>query len=370
MEKQFVEKKKIFIYPCKLGKMVLAFFGDFFITFILAVLLFEGLFIQIARPISNYNSKVDQVISLKHSRINILYQNKLLYYESEETKFDFSKSLEYSADLYLKYFSFDENLVQYDVFKNYYIDYKKIDIDELNKIIKLQGEEYFVLENNAYVLKKEYKEAFSHKYIEGDEMSESAKKSYENFVNHYFLRVYDVMISDINVYDLKSIYVNDVTYNSLKKEIEIINNEINNMLVICAFSSYFVAILSVYLAFPLLNQKRRTPAEIIMKIERVDINNFKYLPKKFLISTFLFSLISNGSMIMFIPLMSIEFSKLFLLPMLTTVSIICLMFSLIEFVIILFNKLHRSLKELTTNSILCDSSTLDEYYKEMNYGKK
>ena len=120
---------------------------------------------------------------------------------------------------------------------------------------------------------------------------------------------------------------------------------------------------------PFIDEKGRTLSERIMKIERVDIKDFSSINKKFKTSIFLFSLFLNLPILMFIPIMSLTFNALFSLSILFIPSVIGVIISLIEMCVFLFHPLKRGLKELSTHSLMCDSDTIDNYFKEIGYGK-
>jgi len=104
---------------------------------------------------------------------------------------------------------------------------------------------------------------------------------------------------------------------------------------------------------------------MILKIERVNLNDFSYLSHRLLFSTYLLSVISNAVGLMFVPLMSVEFATLFSFTLLVIVSAVSLVYLLINFVITLSNSLKKSLSEFLTHSLVVDTLTMDNYYKEI-----
>lgn len=362
-----IEKKKVYIYQCKLSKRVFAFLADLFLTLILAVLFFEGVTVQVAKPISNYSDKVMKIESYSNSRIDIFYDREILYFKSEETKYDFDNSVEHTEETYI------ENLVKktsskYDVFANYFVTYRKFSVDDFNNKVIEFNDVFFEVNNGKLCLKSKYIDEFLPNYTEGDEMSEAAATDFKNFSKSFFLPFYNEMMKEIKNNDLIS--TQGVYYSKLTEVIDELTNELNNMYVFSSIFAYLFSVVVLYFMIPFIDKKGRTISQMILKIERVDVKSITYLKKPFIGTVFLLNLFGFLPILMFIPLMSINFASLFSIPYLWIISTIGLGYDLINFTIMVFNQLNRSVGEFLTNSIVVETAVIDEYYKEMEYGRK
>lgn len=365
------ETKVINIYPTKNSRRVLVFFADLLILFISAVFLFEMAINPIVKVSSGYSDKLVQADTAERSRTQILYDNELLFYD-EDNKYNFNHNLDYTATQFLKYYVFDQKTLQNEVIFHYFNDIRKQNIDFINDIYLKKAERYFDKENftnlGTYAFKKEYIDLLSPLFIEGDELSEVGQREYFNFKENYFLPIYSTIILDIKENDLKTnISSISLSYNELSNEIEKFDSYLNNTTTLSSYITFFVAVIILYFIIPLTNKKRRTISEMILKVERVDKNTIEYLKKKFVVVEGLFNSISGLTILFLIPIISFGFSKLFLLNLLFSVSFVSLLFTLVQLFVMCFSKYGQSLKELLTNSICVDTSTIDDYYRERGY---
>lgn len=361
MEKE--EKTKVYIYQCKLSKRFLCFLSDLFLTLILGVLIFEGICLQIGKPIMNYDSKAKEIDEYSNARMDLFYNNNILFFD-DDNKYDFSENIGYTSNLYTKKIVLNTN-DEHDVFNNYFINYKKISNKELTSLVFEYGSDYFEENNDSYVLKSQYIEEFKPKFVTGDEMSEDASTHYDNYIKHFFLPFYDYMTSDIKENDLT---FNGVSFLKLSNTIDSLNSSINNLYVYSAIVAYLLSVTILSFVIPFIDKKGRTISQMILKIERIDKNKIQYLKRGFLGTIYLFDIFGFLPILMFIPIMSLSFSSLFTLTYLWVPSLIGLTYVLIDLFVMIFNKMNRSFKELLTNSIVVESSVIDEYYQRIGYG--
>ena len=116
-----VQKKVIDIYPTKNSRRILVFFSDLLILFISCVFLFEIVVNPLVKLAANYTNTVSQADTYSRSRNEILYDNKLLFYE-KETKYEFQNNLDYTATQFLKFYVFDDKTLQNEVIFHYFVD--------------------------------------------------------------------------------------------------------------------------------------------------------------------------------------------------------------------------------------------------------
>ena len=366
-----VQKKVIDIYPTKNSRRILVFFSDLLILFISCVFLFEIVVNPLVKLSANYTNTVSQADTYSRSRSEILYDNKLLFYE-EETKYEFQNNLDYTATQFLKFYVFDDKTLQNEVIFHYFVDLRGEDVTYINDLYKNFGVKYFDLNYytsiGTYAFKNEYIDLLSPYFVEGDELSSDGLTELELFKENCFLSLYSNVMKDIIKNDLYPTNTQiTLSYNELSNKIAEFDMYYRNVATIGAYISFGLGIAILYFLVPLLNKKGRTCSEMILKVEHVDNPSLNYLKKRFVVVEGLFNSL-NGLLILFlIPIISFGFSDLFLLNLLYPVSFVSLVFVIIELFIMCFSKYGQSLKEFATNSLCCDTETIDNYYKEKGY---
>lgn len=364
------------IYPTKVGRRVLAFFADIILNLMLSLLLFETAIFPLSTLVINYNDLLDESDSTQKAQYQLLYENNLLYFDENRTegnRFMLSLALEDTNYFFIQFYCDDDNqeLAKYDVFYNYYglvrDSANENSIDELNELYLSYGEEFFDKSrktiNGTYSLKDEYIEKFKHNYIQGDSMSQDAQADYQNFTKRVFLNVYNKMFEDIEKNDLLSLD-GSISYKKLSANLDSINNTLNYDYIICSYISFFLSSLLLFLVFPLITEKRETIAERILKFERVNKKTICYIKKPFILNLFLLKMFDSMIILFLIPAFRVGISYIFSFPELYLPSLIGIVIALLNLFITAFTKLNTSLKEITTDSIVIDTSSLDYYYRE------
>lgn len=366
-----VQKKIIDIYPTKNSRRILVFFSDLLILFISCVFLFEMVVNPLVKLAANYTNTVSEADTYSRSRNEILYDNKLLFYE-EESKYEFQNNLDYTATQFLKFYVFDDKNLQNEVIFHYFIDLRGEDLSYVNNLYSSLGSKYFDLDSytsiGTYAFKQEYIDLLSPHFIEGDELSSDGVTEFEAFKENCFLSLYSNVIKDIIKNDLYATSSTvTLSYNELSDKIAEFDTYYRNVATIGAYISFGIGVGILYFLIPLLNKKGRTLSEIILKVEHVDNPSINYLKKRFVVVEGLFNTLNGLSILFLIPVISFGFSDLFLLNLLYPVSFVSLIFVIIELIIMCFSKYGQSLKEFATNSLCCDTETIDNYYKEKGY---
>lgn len=364
------------IYPTKVGRRVLAFFADIILNLMLSLLLFETAIFPLSTLVINYNDLLDKSDSTQKAQYQLLYENNLLYFDENRTegnRFMLSLALEDTNYFFVQFYCDDDNqeLTKYDVFYNYYglvrDSANENSINELNELYLSYGEEFFDKSrktiNGTYSLKDEYIEKFKHNYILGDSMSQDAQADYQNFTKRVFLNVYNKMFEDIEKNDLLSLD-GSISYKKLSANLDSINNTLNYDYIICSYISFFLSSLLLFLVFPLITEKRETIAERILKFERVNKKTICYIKKPFILNLFLLKMFDSMIILFLIPAFRVGISYIFSFPELYLPSLIGIVIALLNLFITAFTKLNTSLKEITTDSIVIDTSSLDYYYRE------
>ena len=105
------EKKQDFVfYNASLGRRILSYLADIFISFILCVFVCEIIFFPIVKHAIGYEQSVATKYDLGQKRYSLLYDNKLLYFANEEEKFNFDSDFEYTGDLFVKFYVFKDSV--------------------------------------------------------------------------------------------------------------------------------------------------------------------------------------------------------------------------------------------------------------------
>lgn len=378
MENLNQEKQKVIeIYPVKVGRRVLAFLAEIFVCLILSIILFELCVFQISRLIVGYDKLVEDSETYQKGQYNILYQHELLYFDEtsgEENRYMISLALEDTNYYFVNFYSNpnNEELRKYDVFYKYFVELKDTEdgeaLDNLNDSYLHYGSEYFDSTKTTilgtYALKDEYQEAFSHNYLPGDSLSEDAQTQYEDFTKRVFLNLYNDLINDIKENDLKSLD-NSFSYNQYNSEVESINHILNLNYIVCSYISFLFACIILFLVIPLITHKRETFVEIILKFERIDRKTLGYINKPIVLNIFLLKLMDCLTIVFLVPSLRVGFNYIFSFPELYLPSLIGVIIALANLAITICTKLNTSLKEITTNSIVIDSKSLDNYYQEV-----
>lgn len=251
------EKKKVLIYPCKTIRRIGVFLADFFIMLVLSVLLLEGLVLQVARPFTGYYSKINEIDEISRKEVDLYYENEILSYDEGE-KYSFKNNLETTGSNYVSYMLQINDDPKADVFKTYFVNIRDGSIDKLNGLYIENADKFYDQNskdiNGLYVLKSSYLSEFEHKYIAGDEMSEIAKKDYDDYISNGFLEIYSLIVKDIEKNNLFNIdkTTSFLTYENRIKEI---NTSINNLYVYSSIGCFLAATFILYFAIPFIDKK-------------------------------------------------------------------------------------------------------------------
>lgn len=376
-ETNAIRKQKILeIYPVKISRRILIFLGDIFLNLILSIIFFELVVFQISRPIIGYDNLINLSDINQKQQYAILYDRGLLYFDNEDgesNRFKLSIALETTNYYFLSFYSDDMNinLSKYDVFYKYFVEIKgdgsTDSLNYLNSLYLKYGASYFdqgrftIL--GTYALKDNYKNQFVHNYIPGDQMSQEAQTSYENFTTKVFLNLYSELLNDVKTTDLSSPLLNK-TYVELANDTENIENTLKTNYIICAYISFFISSIVLFLLIPFINEKHESSSELILKVERINKKTLNYIKKPFIFNIFLLKMIDSLILIFLVPIFRVGFSYLFALPELYVPALLSLIVIIVNFFLTCFTKLNTSLKEITTDTILVDTVSLDYYYQQ------
>lgn len=364
-------QKTIDVYPLAKGKRSLLFLGDFFICFILAIFLSNIVVFPAGKAITSFDSQQQDFIQNSQDRYAILYDNKLLYNDAAENKNNFEENAQYTYRLYLINYLNGEN-PEYEVFDNYYSEYKNRDDLSLLQIyekydraslfdLNQTNESGIALTNKASVL-------LAPLLDNKDEMGKDGQNLYEKGFTETFIPIYNLMLDDIKFNDLRSpLGAPSRSYNQLTGEIEKFEDYNNALAIACSMIAFSIACVALYFFYPLLNKKGRTITQSIMKVDRVNKDSFQLLNKVFRIVFGLYQAILTLPCLLFVSIPTVDIASVFSIAPLTGISFSALILLIASMFFVVFDKYNRGLSEIFTVSILVSEDMLDEIYRAKGY---
>ena len=378
-QQQLEEQNKpieINLHPISKWKRLLVFLGDFFITFFISFLLLNVMVNPIASKVTNAGSRGEQAKEAERIRDDVLYGNELLFYKDKESnKYDYDSNLKYTYKRWLSYFTLDAMQDEYgpdiknEVIFTYYhnIPDRVNDITYYN-VYKQENDslKYFDIEDNNISLKNEYKEMMKIAFIPNETLGKDEDKVYTN-LSSLFAKLYRVVMEDIMEKDLQ---FEGHSFGEYQNIITSLAKYDGWTVSICILISYVLSWAIVFIIFPLIVKNGRTPTMLIMKIERIGVNNLNLLSKLEYVLCSGYSLILCMGFLVFLPLTyGSSFIYAISYPLLSIFSLAAAVFCLISFFFIMFNSFNRSLMDLCSRSVLISRDDLDELIRAKTYSK-
>lgn len=352
------ESTTLDIYPISKFKRVLVFLGDLLINYCLATFLYSAAIFNIASAATNYPATLEKSLSLIDDRLDILYENDLLAYEEDE-KYSFSSNLTTTYTSFIKYLVLGEGE---NVFENYFIDIKK-ESNLVSFYQKYDNHNYFIY-GEEIKLSEELVTYFSPLFDPTDSLSKEGQTKYSEFNNNFFIPLYNELLDDIAKNDLT---YNNLSYISISKELDELEDYSIKFNTICIYIAFFLSSLILFLLFPLLFKDRGTLTMKLLRIKRIEIRSNEYIKRgKYLIIS-ANNILMNFSMIFFVGIVYIGFEYMFSYLSLLFLSLAGLAYVLVNLGFLLFNKLNKSISELSTNSIVISYEDLNEIYRAKGY---
>ncbi|MCD8209420.1 MAG: hypothetical protein LUC31_01215 [Coprobacillus sp.] len=353
---------EININPLTRGRRILLFLADLFMNLIIAVFLMNVAVVPIMKAAMHYNDYTEQIYERNEDIADILFANNLLFYENANYKTYLTTSEEYTAGKLIEYFTTGEDS-EYDIFYNYYVTIRD---DEETYYSVYDSSIYFVVSDGAVSLVPEYQELLSSFYRVGDTPSGEAETLYDNIVNDFFTVAFDDMIEDIALND---VWYNGMSYNMVDHEIEQLVAKVDTIVTISTYIAFFLSSLIYFLVIPLCTKHGKTIGMMIMKIERVGINNIYLLRKGEVAINSIYSIIANLVFIMFLPYPTVNFNYLFGLgnSQFLILSVIGLVVILVSLVILMVTQFNQTMFDKLSRTVFIDNDSLDEIYRARGY---
>ncbi len=364
-------KKTIDVYPLSKGKRMLLFLGDFLLAFILAIFLSNVAAFPIGKAITGFDSKEDKYVQDSQDRYAILYDNHLLYNDAAENKNNFEENAQYTYQLYLTYYLSEENPA-YEVFENYYSQFPNRDGLSLAEIYE-KYDRADLFEVNAdgeqkISLTDESAELLSPILDSKDKMGNEGQSLFDRGFTDTFIPIYNLMLDDIEANDLRSpLPAPSRSYNQLSAEIMDFESYNTNLAIACSAIAFAVSCAVLFFAYPLINQKGRTPTQSIMKIDRADKDSLKLLKRPIRAIYGLYQTLLTLPCLLFVSIPTVNIGTAFSIAPLTGISFSGLILVLCSMFFVIFDKYNRGLSEFFTVSIALKEEMLDEVYRAKGY---
>lgn len=258
------------IAPIGKGKRTLLFFADFFLSFIAAFFLFNVAVAPLGYLITNYEAKGEESATYEHMKLDILYGHKLLYFHEIDDKYYFPESLEFTYDVFLSYFCFDDEnagIINYpefghkkenDVIWTYFHDIRMTNskyFTLFSTYANIEEESsFFVRQGDEFVLKPIYKDELVTHFDESADMSKIGKQYYDDIGENIFFNLYAEIITGIQRTNLSYSGI-ELSYNEAAKIAQKFEVFRQDYFTYSSIIAYFIAWLVYFFIIPLCRQK-------------------------------------------------------------------------------------------------------------------
>ena len=367
------EKRVIDISPLSKWKRILLFLGDYFITFILAFILFNLAVFPLGKVICQTEKKNKLAQDYESTATELLVSSGFMFrsYSGDDT---FENHANYTFKVFLSYYVFDEenpdsnnpqygHKIQNEVIRTYYVNY----LNDEGKYLEYfndanQANMLFDIGENAnsITLKSDYKVLLRDELLEQtdeEKFTDLMKNVRDNvFARLFYIRMYQNILDNDYVKD-------NVSYNTCMAKVRSISKSLQWVPVGSAFISLTLAWSITYLLYPLINKNRRTPTMSAMRVDKIDFRRFTDMKRSTVIVQSIYSFILCSSQLLFLPILYFGIAYSFNLPMLFILLVISVAMMLTFMMFIFFNEFNRSGSDVLTYTVVIPTEELDNLYK-------
>ncbi len=343
------------IHPIKKFGRSLLHFCDLFLNFFLALAFFSMAVFPISRNVVGYDDNKTLINENQVKMTSVLFDNGLL--EREKVDDDFTSAMTYSGKRYA--LSLVKNDVNNDYFHHYFITLLGDDEESyLSFYVKNDKSSYFDVTDKVS-LKKEYQELLLPLLDSKDTLSSKGETIYKKLINSVFPNFYSALLEDMlsneKITSSSPLY----QYRELKGKNEELQNTNNWIVSVDCYISYILASLIYFLLIPMVSRRGKTISMMALGYERVGSDNLRVLKRRERWIQFFFYFFFHMSLMIFLPMLFVEFAVLFSIPGLLTFTLIGFGLSLVSFVYMFFDRLGRPLSDVLTRTCYIHKSDLE-----------
>ena len=365
-EKESQKAVEVELSPISKWKRILAYLGDMMSVFMASFVIFNCVVYPIANAAVPYDAEGATIAS--KNRNDILFGNKILFYEKEEEKYNFDKDLKYTFNRFASYFvcgegeTINPNYPEYahieenNIIKTYYVDIRN-DVTTYKSMFTKYSD-FFDITDTEITLKSEIKENVRFYFDPNEQFVSDDYKA----LSEVFAGMYGIITKDIEEKDLTYIKSGSSAPISYKNCTEIVtkqSNIFNWRMTICAFITHFLSVIIMHVVIPLINKNGRTITMMVMKIDRISKINLKRISKPETGIIGGYSLAFDLPYVFLLPLSYTAFIYMFNFPLLPTFSILGLLLIIIGLVVTLVTPFNQSLVDLLTRTVIVPQDGLD-----------
>ena len=359
------------ISPLSKWKRTLVFLADFFLIFIIAIILFNLGSYPLGKAMTSYNGKVEESSLHQKRRDLVLYGSKVLLASQPSLKEakDFTSNLQYTFETFVYYHlngavtSDKYETQKSDVFATYFVTIRD-DESSYKAMMKDLDVDGFFEVGQSVTLKPTYIEEFKHAFIAGDELSTQGKKDYDALQTKVFLKGFNRILDDIYAKDL---LFDGISYKQEQDAVASFIQYEKVLAIVAASISYALGCIIVSLIIPMISKERKTLGMLFLRDVRLDAERL-VLPKRGRIALFfVYQLLINAGSLFFIPLGAYDFVSLFSLPALFPISAIGLLYLLFSLIYMLFEPFNRTIADRLSGTVMVNEEMLDAIYRAKGY---
>lgn len=343
------------IHPLKKGGRVLLHFCDLFLNFFIALFFFSVIVFPISKSNFGYDKNYDKISENQKDMVTTLFDHSLL--EKENDNDDFTTALSYSGKRFV--LSLVNKNLEHDYFYHYFIEVLKQENQTYLDFYKNNDKNGYFEITTIVSLKDEYQSLLTPILDDKDTLSSKGETIYRKLVNSVFPNLYSMMIDDIlnnqKIDSTSSLY----SYRVMNQENAQLENANNWIVSIDCYISYILACLIYFLLIPMLSKRGKTLSMMALGYEKVGSDNLRILKRRERIIQFFFYFVFNLSLMIFLPMLFIEFAILFSIPGLLTCTLIGFALSIISFIYMCFDSLDRGLLDVLTKTCYIKKSDLE-----------
>lgn len=363
------------ISPISKGKRMLLYLADFFLNFFIAFFLFNLIAMPVGRAISQADKKQLESDTAAEVQFNILYGNQVMLYENQKMKFQYNACAEFTKNCYLSYYSLNDTDVlekhpqfgkheENEVIRHFFYDIRNNKQNYLDLVKSFNTHyEYFVIEDDSVRFTDEIKEQMRVYFLSNKDISKDGKEIFSH-LETFFFQCYTAVFKDIEKNDL---LFNNTSYIENKNIVARVERYYKMRVFISALSTYTLSCVIYFMIIPLISKNGKTPAMMMMRLERIGTNNLYLLNKGEVAINFVYAFVFFIASAFFLPIFYTGFDYLFNISYLASLLLIGLLAVIVSFIFILVSSYSRSLTDFLSRSVIIKTDDLNAIYRSKGY---